>query len=551
MRRIMPRASFRSRSRAWALPMILPPLALVLSACGGGGAGGQSYAPAAAEDTSGASTATSSASSSAQGSSGNAYTVGGTVAGLTGAGLVLEINGGQALPVSGNGAITFPSPLADGSQYVVTVQSQSNAYREICGVSNGSGNVSGANVSSVVINCSTVLGFLYETVGNQILSYGISPGTGAPVPFGVPVATADVAVGTTDRATAMVTSPNGAFLYVSNILSAGLIIDPTVSSSISVYGVDSGSGALTPTGSVAISGGMQPYGMSMSSSGFLFVYGTIIQGTPPNQSQSWTLTTYSVDASSGALTPSGTTLTFNSQISFATTTDGQRLYLMAGDLSPFDAPSPVTVTAYTIAPTTGALTAGPTLNLTSSWASNDLNNTMAIDPLGRYLYLTAYSYTNPIEMLPAASVLTYAIDPSTGALTALATGTPVPSNAGGLVADPSGKYLYMLDSLNFNASWDGVMALAVDQTSGTVTPIGSQLAVSGQPGSALCDPSGQFLYVGNGDGGAVSMGGSPWANLAAFTISTAPTTAGQLVPSGIGTLETTSNPGSGLVAVVE
>jgi 6-phosphogluconolactonase (cycloisomerase 2 family) len=549
MRRTTPRASFRSRSPAFAPPVILLALALTLSACGGGGTGGQSYAPAAAAEPSGAGTSSASSSSSVQGSSGSAYTVGGTVAGLSGPGLVLEINGGQALPVSTNGAVTFPVPLANGSQYAVSVQSQPSTYREICTVSDGSGVVTGANVSNVAINCSTFVGFLYETVGNQILSYGISPGTGAPVLFGVPVAAADVAVGATDRTTAMVTSPDGAFLYVSNILSAGLIIDPTVSSSISIYSVDAGSGALTPTGSVVISGGIQPYGMSMSSSGFLFVYGSVIQGTPPNQSQSWTLTTYSVDASTGALTPSGTTLTFDSEINFVTTADGKRLYLMAGDLNPLDAPGPVTVTAYTIAPATGALTPGPTLSLTSGSSSSSLDSTMAIDPLGRYLYLVTSVATNPIEMLPASTVVTYAIDPSSGALSALATGTPVASNAGALVADPSGRYLYMLDSLNFNASWDGVMALAVDQGSGAVTPIGSQLAVSGQPGSVLCDPSGQFVYVGNGDGGAVSLGGSPWADLAAFTISTAPTTAGQLVPSGIGTLD--QNQGGGSIAVVE
>ena len=96
------------------------------------------------------------------------------------------------------------------------------------------------------------------------------------------------------------------------------------------------------------------------------------------------------------------------------------------------------------------------------------------------------------------------------------------------------------------------MALAVDQSSGTVTPVGSQLPVSGQPAGILCDPSGQFVYVGNSNADAV---GSSWADLAAFTISTAPMTAGQLVPSGIGTLEQSSSNSvggpAGLMAVVE
>ena len=42
------------------------------------------------------------------------YTVGGSVSGLVGIGLVLQNNGGDDLVVSGDGAFTFATPLADG-----------------------------------------------------------------------------------------------------------------------------------------------------------------------------------------------------------------------------------------------------------------------------------------------------------------------------------------------------------------------------------------------------------------------------------------------------
>ena len=42
------------------------------------------------------------------------YTIGGTVSGLTGTGLVLADNGGDNLPVTANGAFTFATPVTSG-----------------------------------------------------------------------------------------------------------------------------------------------------------------------------------------------------------------------------------------------------------------------------------------------------------------------------------------------------------------------------------------------------------------------------------------------------
>lgn len=81
------------------------------------------------------------------------FTVGGTVSGLSGSGLVLQNNGGDDLTVSGDGAFVFANPLDDGSGFAVTVATQPLDPRQTCTVSNGSGQLSGADVTDVRVNC--------------------------------------------------------------------------------------------------------------------------------------------------------------------------------------------------------------------------------------------------------------------------------------------------------------------------------------------------------------------------------------------------------------
>ena len=82
----------------------------------------------------------------------NTYSIGGTVSGLSGT-VVLQDNGGDDLSVSGNGAFTFATPLADGCAYNVTVKT--NPSGQTCTVSGGTGTVASANVTSVAVTCTT------------------------------------------------------------------------------------------------------------------------------------------------------------------------------------------------------------------------------------------------------------------------------------------------------------------------------------------------------------------------------------------------------------
>src|SRR5208282_1182780 len=92
------------------------------------------------------------------------YTIGGTISGLTGSGLVLQDNGGNNLPLAaGATSFTFTSPVPSGGSYSVTVLTQPSTPTQTCTVTNGSGTAN-ANVTNVQIACSTTT----YTIGGTI-----------------------------------------------------------------------------------------------------------------------------------------------------------------------------------------------------------------------------------------------------------------------------------------------------------------------------------------------------------------------------------------------
>jgi galactose oxidase-like protein len=90
-------------------------------------------------------------------------TIGGTVSGLTGSGLVLQNNGGDNLSITANGSFTFATKIANGATYAVTVLTQPSSPQQTCTVTNGSGTATN-NVTNVQVSCSTAM----FTVGGTV-----------------------------------------------------------------------------------------------------------------------------------------------------------------------------------------------------------------------------------------------------------------------------------------------------------------------------------------------------------------------------------------------
>lgn len=101
-----------------------------------------------------------------------AFTVGGTVAGLAAAGLVLQLNGTDVLPLAQSGPFVFSTALQQDVSYVVVVAAQPGG--QTCSVSGGSGTMGGANVTGIAVTCTDNLTPVYA-VGGTVTGLG---GTG-------------------------------------------------------------------------------------------------------------------------------------------------------------------------------------------------------------------------------------------------------------------------------------------------------------------------------------------------------------------------------------
>jgi hypothetical protein len=97
------------------------------------------------------------------------YTIGGTVFGLSGTGLILQNNQGDNLPVSATGGFTFTTSITSGDTYNVTVFTQPSGPAQNCTVINGGGPAT-ANVTSVAVAC--VSDWIWENGLTVVSTYG-------------------------------------------------------------------------------------------------------------------------------------------------------------------------------------------------------------------------------------------------------------------------------------------------------------------------------------------------------------------------------------------
>ena len=398
------------------------------------------------------------------------FTIGGTVSGLSGTGLVLQDNGGDNLPVSANGTFTFATAIAPGGAYAVTVATQPSGPAQRCLVTAGGGNAA-ANVTAVVVNCLTTGQFAYTANNGEgtISGYAIDPTSGQLTPMaGNPVA--DGGPGTQPAAVSL--APNRKWAF--SATNAG--------KQIYAFAIDPATGALTPTphspfnNTAFVVGHQYPDIAVDPTSKFLYLasFGdNLVVG-------------FSIDQTTGDLTPIGTSFPAGEGAGGipAFSPNGKFMYVMNQN-PPSGSTTGNSVSGYSLDPTTGSLTpigagafpAGPN----PTWIS--------FRPDGQFAYV---SNTNNGA---AGSISVYSVD-STGALTAVGNPVAVENGPADLTIDATGTHLYVP-----NRGANSISVFSIDPTAGTLTPVGAG-AVAAGPGPQLVviDPTGKYAYASSSYG---------------------------------------------------
>jgi YVTN family beta-propeller protein len=283
----------------------------------------------------------------------------------------------------------------------------------------------GTGPFSVAVHPSGKFAYVANLNSNNVSMYTIDTTTGALNSIGT--------IGAGTEPDSVVVHPSGKFAYVANFGDEDF---GSVPGSVSMYGINADGGlasigtiaeALVGTTSVAV----HPSGK------FAYVANS-------DFSHSNTISMYTIDATTGALTSIGKVAGDNPG-HVAVHPSGSFAYVA-------NVGSSNTISMYTVDPTTGALTSIGTV------AAGRLPESVAVDPSGKFAY-TANAESNDVSM--------YTVNATTGALTSI--GTIAAGLAPNSIAiDPSGKFAYVA-----NAGSNNISMYSIDAATGALTLIGT------------------------------------------------------------------------------
>jgi len=268
---------------------------------------------------------------------------------------------------------------------------------------------------------------------NNVSMYTIDATTGALTSTGT------IAAGTSPSSVAV--DPSGKFAYVAN----------SFSSSVSMYTIDAATGVLTSIG--ATGAGDYPESVAVDPSGkFAYVanFGDHLAGIPGSVS------TFRINAD-GSLTSTGTIAEpYEGTASMAVHPSGKFAYVARARFS-------FTISTYTIDATTGALTSTGRID-----GANGGTTSVAVHPSGKFAYMTNADISPGVFAGGSSNTISiYTIDATTGALTS--TGTiPAGTLPKSVTVDPSGKFAYVAN--NFSNS---ISMYTINATTGALTLIGT------------------------------------------------------------------------------
>jgi 6-phosphogluconolactonase (cycloisomerase 2 family) len=373
------------------------------------------------------------------------YSIGGTVTGLVGTGLVLQNNGADDLSFTSSGAFNFLTPVAAGGAYNVTVLTQPSG--STCTVTNGSGTAN-ADVTNVAVNC--VSAGALALVANS----GVTNGTNGLSVYRVSASTgalsflSNVNAGNTPYAVAI--TPNGLYAYVTN----------QQGGTVSSYSIDSATGAvsLIPLSSLSANNAS---GIAMDRLGrYIWV-----------ANFGWNTVQAFAIGSNGVLASAGAPISTLQSLPYAIAAHPTLDFVYVAHSSGF------AITVHSVNPADGSLTLVQTLSNAISSPTQ-----MVIDPSGRFAYVATQG----------GGVCAYRIGAINGQLT-IAGCANISGATFAVAVNPNGQYVYATDG----SSSGNVVVFAINQTTGVLTQVGSPYGVGNSPRGVAVSPGGNFLYVTN------------------------------------------------------
>jgi 6-phosphogluconolactonase (cycloisomerase 2 family) len=351
--------------------------------------------------------------------------------------------------VSAAGAVSVPDNATLGGTSVITAT-----------LGSGAGAPSATSTLTVVpVGYAYVANFSEDTVSQYVIG-----SNGALTPL----ATAEVSAD--NSPIALAADAQGRYLYVVNngdVGNVGNVPNGTISQY--AIGLD---GSLTALGST-VATGKRPSAIVVHPSG-RYVYVT--------NRDDGTVSQYAV-ASNGALTalsPASVAIGVVGAHGMAIHPSGSHLYVSNGyDANNPPATPPNNVSQFSIG-SDGKLTAKATPTIAAG--NNPFG--VAVDPLGKYLYVTNFN---------GDTVSQYSIAAADGALSSRNTvDTALSDQPIAVTVDPSGKYAYVTANSGNNVRRFGI------GSDGTLSFLGT-VATGNQPQGIAFDRGGRFAYVANSD----------------------------------------------------
>lgn len=437
----------------------------------------------------------------------NAFTVGGTVTGLTaGQQVTLKNNTSDPLIVAANGSFTFATPVSLNGGYAVTVGTQPTA--QTCTVGNGSGAGVVANITNVTVTCSTNTYTIGGTITGLISTQQVTLNNNGGDPLTLTVASGGTFTFTTPvaygagYAVTVGTQPTGETCRITN--GTGTNVTANVSgvsiscrlplayvtnktdNTISQYtiGLDGTLSSLGAPLATGVAPNVAPNTVAVDPTGrFAYVanFGANNVGDP---NPGTTISQYTIGAN-GTLTSNGTATTGLNPYSIAIDPTGRYAYVTNQGS---DSVSQFTVGA------NGVLTAMST----PSVPSGSLPYKVTIDPTGRYVYVA-----NLATSTTAGSVSQYTI----GAGGALVPMTPPTVNVGSGLGGPIGVTVNAAGTVAYATNFFDltVSQFSINGTGGLVPLAGAaNVAAGNRPYPITVTPNGLYAYWSNKSDNTVS-----------------------------------------------